>query len=424
MSHLKPPLEIAIVGGGLGGLFAALALHHHCKDHVSITVYEQAPEYKEIGAGVGIGVNAAKLIDKLGLLDDALAIAGSRQHIWLSFRRFDNGDEIHTVPAKEEGRLRQLSVQRAEWLDVLVNTVKKRGAAKLETNKGCMGLKEEGERMVIKFRDGTTTTVDLVVGADGIHSNVRADYIVSPGALASKVRNWWPLPSYGANWLSRGRHFLVFPIGKDENGDNKTLNIVAFVTTRKEDLAGGDKESWTLTADKEDVLREFEGFEPTVRRVIENMDAKPAKWLLHDRQPFQQWVFGGGKVVLLGDAAHAMLPHQGAGAGQAMEDGYILGRALQDYFADSSQHPLDHWLRIYQAVRLPRAQRTQDTSRELGQIYEMQTKELKDRPYEECLPLVKDKVKDRMNWIWNEDLDAAYEKAKANSANVNGKAIS
>lgn len=136
----KRPFKIAIVGGGIGGLCAALFVHHHCPSDVEIDVYEQAPEYKEIGAGVGIGVNAAKLLAKIDLLDDALAIAGSRNHVWLSFRRYDSGEEIVTIPIKETGKLKQLPVQRAEFLELLYQTILKRGAARLHTNKACRKL--------------------------------------------------------------------------------------------------------------------------------------------------------------------------------------------------------------------------------------------------------------------------------------------
>lgn len=121
----------------------------------------------------------------------------------------------------------------------------------------------------------------------------------------SKLEDWWPLESYSAAWLAPGKHFLVFPISQ-----NKILNIVGFVTTKKEDL-GDAKESWTLTSDKESVRKEFAEFNSTVQRIIEYMNTSPLKWVLYDRQSFKRWVFAGGKVALLGDAAHAMLPHQG-----------------------------------------------------------------------------------------------------------------
>lgn len=139
-AQAKGPFKIAIVGGGIGGLCAALFIHHHCAGDVELDVYEQALEYKEIGAGVGIGVNAAKLLAKINLLDEALAIAGSRNRVWLSFRRYDNGEEIVTIPIKETGKLKQLPVQRAEFLELLYQTILKRAAARLHTNKACRKL--------------------------------------------------------------------------------------------------------------------------------------------------------------------------------------------------------------------------------------------------------------------------------------------
>jgi salicylate hydroxylase len=133
--------KIAIVGGGLGGLFAALSIHHHCPSNdIQIDVYEQAAQYKEIGAGVAIGPNAAKLIEKLGLLEDAWKIAGKRGKDWFSFRRYDNGDEILTVPIPETSRMLQLPMHRAEFLELLVGAVVSRGAATLHTNKKCRRL--------------------------------------------------------------------------------------------------------------------------------------------------------------------------------------------------------------------------------------------------------------------------------------------
>lgn len=126
-----------------------------------------------------------------------------------------------------------------------------------------------------------------------------------------KVASWWPLRSYGAEWLSSHRHFLTFPVGQTPTGENKLLNVVAAVATPAEDLADTDRESWTLTSDKDEVRRKFEGFDETVCGIIDNMLPDPAKSLLHDRDPTAKWVFAKGKVVLLGDAAHAMLPHSG-----------------------------------------------------------------------------------------------------------------
>lgn len=134
------PFNIAIIGGGIGGLFAALSIHHHCKeDNTTIQVYEQASQYSEIGAGVGIGVNAAKLLNRIGVGDAANNIAGDRKGVWFSFRRYDNGAEIVTVPSpsNDQQKIRQLPVHRAEFLEVLLDAVKERKAATLHTKKIC-----------------------------------------------------------------------------------------------------------------------------------------------------------------------------------------------------------------------------------------------------------------------------------------------
>jgi salicylate hydroxylase len=132
----EKPFVVAIIGGGIGGLFAALSLHHHCASNrnIEIHVYEQASEYKEIGAGIGIGVNAARLLHKLGLGEATNNIAGNRNGVWISFRRWDNGEDIVTVPVDDNKPVRQLPVQRSEFLDLLVGAVKTRGAATLHTN--------------------------------------------------------------------------------------------------------------------------------------------------------------------------------------------------------------------------------------------------------------------------------------------------
>lgn len=133
--------RIAIIGGGIGGLFTALCINHYCApDQIQIDIYEQALEYKEIGAGVGIGPNAAELIRKIGLLDEARKIAGDRNGIWLSFRRYDTGAEVLTVNTPQEGNTTQLPMHRAEFLELLVKAVRRRGAAVLHADRKCKSL--------------------------------------------------------------------------------------------------------------------------------------------------------------------------------------------------------------------------------------------------------------------------------------------
>ncbi len=234
------PLRIAVVGGGIGGLCAVLSLHHHCPEgSIEIDVYEQAPVYKEIGAGLGIGVNAAKLLHQIGVGDAVNQISGHRNGIWISFRRYDTGADIVTVPVNDREKIRQSPVHRADFLALLVDAVKARNAATLHNNKKCVGLKvsrlsgyigdglfvcltsssqDEADQVELSFEDGTSATADLVVGCDGIHSNIRSQFrsdhprfsgrIAYRGLVPIKdLESWWPLPSYSASWLGPDKHF-------------------------------------------------------------------------------------------------------------------------------------------------------------------------------------------------------------------------
>jgi salicylate hydroxylase len=136
--------RIAIIGGGIGGLTAALSIATYSAGRANITVYEQAPEYGEIGAGVGIGIQAGRVLQKLGVWDAANAISGDRSGVHRSSRRYDNDEVIVDVPAiSKDGLMNgigQLWVHRAEFLEVLYNEIRKRGCAKLETNKRAVKL--------------------------------------------------------------------------------------------------------------------------------------------------------------------------------------------------------------------------------------------------------------------------------------------
>lgn len=175
--------------------------------------------------------------------------------------------------------------------------------------------------MTVKFEDGSEATADMVVGADGIHSVIRGQFkpdfptysgrICYRGLLPLKdVEAFWPFNSYAVSWLGPSKHFLVFPISQ-----NRTLNVVAFVSKSQQEL-DGLKESWSSYAPRSDLENEYKSWDETVVKTISCMGAMPAKWKLNDRELLSQWTYMGGKVVLLGDAAHAMLPHQGTASRQ------------------------------------------------------------------------------------------------------------
>jgi salicylate hydroxylase len=423
----EQPFRIAIAGGGIGGLFTAIAIHHHCTSTpnarpVKIDVYEQASQYKEIGAGVGLGINAARLVHKLGFGDKLNEIAGHRTGVWISFRKYRDSGEVVTVPVNDDQTVRQAPCARSDLLDLLKDTVESRNAATLHTKKAFTSVEDLGSSVRITFADSTTIETDLLVGCDGIHSSVRRCFAVDrpifSGTIAyrglvpiSEIKEW-PFPSYSVLWVAKHRHFLVFPIRR-----NQLLNIVAFVTKGKDSPEVKDvKESWTSVCDdKTEVERDYEGFDTYVQDLIKLMPDQPSKWSINDREPLDQWHYLGGKVILLGDSAHAMLPHLGAGAGQSLEDGWVLGRALAEYLsATSNPHfeSLETTAALYQSVRLPRAQKTQATSRAAGDTYEMQAPDMLEKSFEECCEMIAERTRERMKWVWEEDLDAAYEKVR------------
>ncbi|KAH8802537.1 hypothetical protein F5884DRAFT_738131 [Xylogone sp. PMI_703] len=417
MAQTPRRLKVAIVGGGIGGLITAISLHHFCNDaHIDIHVYEQAQKYKEIGAGVSLGPNAGRILQKIGLYDPIWAIA-SKSDIWFSIRRFDNGEEIITLRSNTTD-VSHLHVHRAELLDLLMQTVQERKAALLHTGKRCSRVYDNGKTIAVEFQDGETIEADLVLGADGIHSPVRQSFpkeearyggmIVYRGVLpVSKLEEWWPFDMYACCWSGRGKYFLVYPIS---NGT--MVNIGAFVTVNEAEV-GDTAQKWTMQGDRRDIENYYTDWDPTVHKIIQLMDEKPLKWVLHDHELCDRWVFAGGKAVLLGDAAHAMVPHQGAGAGQAVEDAYVLGRCLGDFLREQPSCGLEEWFtRLYQDIRLPRAQRVQITSRESGENVHMQSKEFDGLSYDESVSLLRKLMETRLKWIWSSDLDAEYEAAR------------
>ncbi|OIW23937.1 FAD/NAD(P)-binding domain-containing protein [Coniochaeta ligniaria NRRL 30616] len=415
--------SVIIVGGGIGGLTMALSIAHHVPGLKQITVYEQAPQYGEIGAGIGIGVNAGRILKRLGVYDAASAISGNRNGIHRQLRRWDTGEEIVTVRAMDETEdgVRQLSVHRAELLDVLLAKIKDTSCAQLVTNKRAVEVVDSSDdQATVHFADGSSASANLIVAADGIHSALRqqlAKDIDTPvrysGRIAyrgllplSAVADDWPYDSYAVSWLGRDKHFLAFPISR-----NKTLNVVAFVTKPEAEL-GDLRESWSSTAPRSDLEAAFAGWEPTVQRIIRAMGPNPSKWKLNDRDLLDQWVYMGGKVVLAGDAAHAMLPHQGSGAGHAIEDAFVLSQSLKSYFENPTPGGLPPYMSLYQATRLPRAHKAQTTSRQAGEVYEMQGPDFEGLTFEQGLGVVRDKFTDRMRWVWGHDLEADVDEVK------------
>lgn len=157
ISQEQSPFRIAVIGGGIGGLFATLCIHHNCTTTpntrpIQIDIYEQASEYKEIGAGVGLGVNAARLVHKIGLGEKLNSFAGHRSGIWIDFRRYDNGEQIVALPVQDTGAVRQAPCKRSDLLDMLRSAVEERKAAKMWTSKRCNRVEARTCTQIIPHR--------------------------------------------------------------------------------------------------------------------------------------------------------------------------------------------------------------------------------------------------------------------------------
>jgi salicylate hydroxylase len=351
-------MRIAIVGGGLGGLAAALFLRRVGLD---ATVYEQDPELREVGAGIVVSPNMVRPLDKLGLADKLAAFAVRLEAAW-EFRRWVDGRVLSVQPMGEECerlyRAHCYVAHRAELLAMLQQALP---ASLLRLDHRCIEVNQDENSAELTFarRAGqkTRVTADVVIGADGIHSFVR--HAVGPKSDArfsglcafrclvpAENAPEMALRSVQTLWLGPGRHFVHYPIS-----GGRLVNIVAIVP------AGAWRtESWTADGQISDLIAEFEGWDDRVRQLIVSATSTK-RWAMYDRDPLERWT--AGRISLLGDAAHAMLPFFAQGAAQAIEDAAVLAGCL----ASADEGSVPQALQRYEKIRRPRTSQVQVMSR-------------------------------------------------------------
>ncbi len=348
--------EIVLVGGGIGGLFAANALIAH---GMQVRVYEQAPMLGEIGAGVFLTPNSVRQLERVGL---GAAVEKWGARVGSESRYFrDDGTPIAAVQVTDTaGWNATFGMHRADLVDFLAAALP---AGVVHTGHRCTGFEDAGDRARVSFANGAVAEADVVVGADGIHSELRP-YVFPPsrpvfsgsiayrGLVAHERVPDWPMERWQM-WLGQGRHFLTFPVRA-----GKLINFVGFVPADAE-----MKESWSAPGDP-DVLRgEFAGWDPRIGSLLKDVQAT-FRWALYDREPLPTWT--RGRLTLLGDAAHPMLPHLGQGANQAIEDGMALATILAR--ADRASAPAA--LLAYERLRRERVAQVQRGARENGLRYD------------------------------------------------------
>jgi salicylate hydroxylase len=334
-------LSIAVIGGGIGGLAAALSLHAAGFD---VEVYEQAQGLREVGAGLVLTPNATRLLDRVGLRAqlDALAIAPLA---WRQRRWEDGRTLLHTPTLRGDGTPATFyTVHRADLLATLMRAVP---AARLHLGHRLTGLTDDGARVTARFDNGARIEADLLVGADGIHSSVRGllfgaerprftGCVAYRGLVPAERLAHLDLPCESQLWLGPGRHFVHYPVHS-----GALINFVCLI-----DRDAWTKESWTEPGEVADALAAFDGWHAQVRAIVSSVD-ETFVWGLFDRAPLKRWSVG--RVTLLGDACHPMLPFLAQGAAQAIEDAATLAAVLARSTAD-----VPEVLRRYEALRRPR----------------------------------------------------------------------
>jgi len=353
---MATPLNIAIVGGGIGGLFAANAL---LAEGFRVNVYEQAPALGEIGAGVYVTPNSARHLERLGL-GPAVEKFGARVGPMSRYFRND-GTEIAPVRVTDSaGWNATFGMHRADFVDFLSAALPD---GIVHCGHRCSGFREEDGVAHVTFANGSTIEADLVVGADGIHSTLRP--YVTPvsqpvfsgscayrGTVAHECVPHWPNNAWQM-WLGQGKHFLCFPLRA-----GKLINFVGFVPADQ-----AIKESWTAAGDPNQLRRDFEGWDPRIATLLKEVKTT-FRWALYDRDPLPVWT--KGRLTLLGDSAHAMLPHLGQGANQSIEDGMALATILKRYSRERLRTALD----VYEKLRKERVASVQRGARENGLRYD------------------------------------------------------
>ena len=352
-------LRIAIVGGGLGGLTAALCLR---QAGLQATVYEQAATLREVGAGIVVPPNMVRPLERLGLGVGLADVGVELQAAW-EFRRWQDGRVLSSQPMGDECRRLYGTpcyvAHRADLLSLLQNALP---ADQVKLGYRCRAVRHDGIGAVqLEFADADgqrqVVDADVVVGADGIHSVARP--LVAPNAEARfsglcAFRCLVPAeqaPEFACRpvqtlWLGPGRHFVHYPIRS-----GRLVNVVALVPAGE-----WRDESWTAAGLVDDLAREFDGWDPRLQEMI-RAATTTLRWALFDRAPLDRWT--AGRVTLLGDAAHAMVPFFAQGAAQAVEDAVVLAECLRDSNAASAPAAL----RRYESIRRPRASHVQLMSR-------------------------------------------------------------
>lgn len=349
-------MKIAIIGGGIGGLCAAVTLQ---KQGFSVQVYEVSPTFQPVGAGIGIGSNALQALMEIGVGEEIFA-NGHALHKQVFLDTYGNTlNTIDLTVLKELYGQENITIHRAQLHKIFLKALK---PDTLHFNKKYISVEQNDTQVTVYFEDGTTVTANLLIAADGIHSSIRQQLL--PGSVTRYAgytcwrgitENNGRVDEYTSSeyWATQGR----FGMAPMKNG---LIYWFACINT-----TARNPQFQKLTAPEIGDI--FDHLPKVVHNIITNT---PIERILHhdlsDIKPLRQFVFG--RVVLLGDAAHATTPNMGQGAGQAIEDAIVLGNGFKQF-----EH-VDKVLAFYEEKRVARTAKVIRLSRQIGEFAQIQSR--------------------------------------------------
>ncbi|KAF8693040.1 hypothetical protein AX14_002349 [Amanita brunnescens Koide BX004] len=363
---MAPKLRVAIVGAGIGGLMMACCIAQMDKwKWIEMDIYEASAELAEIGAGIIFPSKIFEMLSKIGLGDDILKYC-ERQNAdsspTFNFRKSDQKNGHPILDVYGQGGI--FKIHRADLQRVLLKMAL--AHARVHLANKLVSYTEHPDSISLEFENGSKRTCHLLVGADGIKSIVRKLFLASRPGQESSEPVWTgtyayrgliqrdvllkAMPSHRvtrlpAMYVGKLKNVVVYPISK-----GAFINVVGLVhdETREETRHEGP---WFKNVSKAEVLSVFQGFEREAQALFECIQ-NPSKWAIHHLIPLKK--YAEGRVLLLGDAAHAMGPHLAAGAGQAMEDAYVLSCILlNSNFGPNLTSQIHLIAQTYDAIRRP-----------------------------------------------------------------------
>jgi salicylate hydroxylase len=388
---MTQPRTISIIGGGLAGLAAANAL---ARFGFQAEVFEQSRALGEIGAGISISSQAVKALRGIGLGEKLAAVGNASEGI--QTRNMQTGEplEFRPSPASRYGAPHYF-VHRADLLNALASGL---DPATLHLDHRLTALEEGQSGVTLTFANGVTRQADIVIGADGVHSVIRRALYGDDNPTYTGQSVWRALlkgndvppevlePSASTQWWGPGCHLVSYYLRGRE-----VVNVVT-----QEDTDKWVEEGWSIAGDPDEMRASFPDPEPRLKTLL-GLVTQCSKWGLFTRPLTHDW--GRGRIQLIGDAAHAMLPNAGQVRRQSFEDAYTLARWL-----DAERNDPAEALRQFRRIRIPRVHGVQRTSLAAARMKHMRDRDVqKDR-------LAKAGGNIGFGWIWEYDPVASWDK--------------